>query len=224
MSSGDLPTDGLRTEEAPAQELHVEDGTERTSKFRILTLNGRRRAFALEPIFWSILEDAAHEQSMRLGEYVASLLADASRANHSALLRVRAAEWAERRRDRLREKGYLAIGRRIAASHAAPCFLIDQRGAIAAHNKAFSDLLHNDTDRFADPDKLSVQLRLGVTVADMMRLLKANPGKFLRVRFSLLVDKFERPGVLNAMFVGEEQDACFALGLVQSVGDVTPRR
>ena len=58
----------------------------------------------------------------------------------------------------------------------------------------------------------------------MMRLLKAAPDKFLRVRFSLLFDGFERPGVLNAMFVGEELDARFALALVQSAGEIIPRR
>jgi predicted DNA-binding ribbon-helix-helix protein len=223
MTGGPL-IEALEGEDAHPQELRLEDGTERTSRFRILTVNGRRRAFSLEPIFWSILEEAAHAESMRLGEYVTKLLAGASRSNHSALLRVKAAEWVAKQRERFQERGYLAIGRRLAASHEAPCFLIDQRGAIVAHNKSFNDLLRSAADQIRDPEKLSVQLRLGVTVVEMMRLLRANPEKFLRVRFSLLYDGCERPGVLNAMFVGEEKENCYALGFVQSAGEVIPRR
>lgn len=197
------------------------EGVERASKFRIVTINGRRRAFALEPIFWSILEEAADAEFMKLGEYVGSLLADRSRANQSALVRVKAAEWMERRRQLLRKKGFLAIGRRIVASHSVPCILIDQRGALAAWNKAFGDLLRIEPRGNPLPGKLSVQLRLGIAIGEAMSVLKANPDKFLRVRFSLLFCGFERAGVLNVMFVGEEQDARFAVGLVQSVGEVT---
>lgn len=222
MTAAGQEAEAFLSERPGQSEAH--EGPERAARFRILTINGRRRAFALEPIFWSILEDAAEEKSMRLGEFVSSLLADASRSNHSALLRVKAAEWAEKRREGMQDKGFLSIGRRIAASHATPAFLIDQTGSIAAHNTAFSELLRQGVALKEEQGRFSVQLRLGITVSEMMRVLKANPDKFLRVRFSLLFDRFEREGVLNAMFVGEEERGCFALGLVQSINEATPRR
>lgn len=224
MTAGGPQAQEALVPEQPGAPADGHEGPERAARFRILTIYGRRRAFALEPIFWSILEDAAEEKSMRLGEFVASLLADASRSNHSALLRVKAAEWAEKRREGLQDKGFLSIGRRIAASHATPAFLIDQAGSIAAHNTAFSELLRHGAVLKDEPGRFSVQLRLGVTVNEMMRVLKANPDKFLRVRFSLLFERSERQGVLNAMFVGEEERGCFALGLVQSINEAIPRR
>lgn len=206
----------FRGEEHRAQTQHVQ---ERGARFRILTVEGRRRAFAIEPIFWFMLEKAAEESSMRLGEFVSSLLVDASRSNHSALLRVKAAEWAEKRREELRRKEYLSIGRRIAASHDAPAFLLDQTGSIAAHNQAFAELLHQRAAQIEEQAPLSFRLRLGAVLEEMMGMLRDNPHKFLRVRFSLLVDGLQRDGVLNAMFVGEEDRGTFALCLIQSINE-----
>lgn len=223
MSRANVPLNPETPNEV-AQNPQVADASERAARFRILTVNGKRRAFALEPIFWDILEEAAEAESLRVGEYVSRLLENASRTNHSAFLRVKAAEWVERRREQFRDKDLLAVGHRIAASHSGPCFVIDQLGLIAAHNKAFSDLLRSEAKPLNEPEKLNVQLRLGITVTDMMRLLKENPEKFMRVRFSLHFSGYERPGVLNAMFVGSDGDARFALGLVQSIGEAIPRR
>jgi hypothetical protein len=118
----------------------------------------------------------------------------------------------------------LAIGRRIAASHSTPCFVIDQNKSIVAHNKAFADLVRSETNRTDESQTLNVQLQLGITVSEMMRILNANPEKFLRVRFALLFERHQRPGVLNAMVLGSQEDGDFAIALVQSLGDPIPRR
>lgn len=190
---------------------------DRPSKFRILKIDGRKRAFSLEPVFWAILEDAAREASMRLGDYVATLLANGQGGNNSSLLRTRAAEWSATQVERLRDKGLLALARRVAISHTSPAFVIDQHRHMIACNKQFEDMIASGSVQPFQTRLAGMDLRLGVPMSELGRILRHHPEKFLRANFAARWGDLERSGALNIMLVGEERDSMLFLCLVRSV-------
>jgi predicted DNA-binding ribbon-helix-helix protein len=194
-----------------------EEGGDRHTKFRILKVGGRKRAFALEPVFWSILEEAARQSSMRLGDYVSQLLADAAGGNNSSLLRSRAAEWASEQAERLKDKGLVGLSRRIAISHTAPAFVIDQHRHVVGCNKQFEDLISAGSTLSVQARLAGMEVRLGVPMSELGRILREQPEKFLRANFAVRWSDVERSGALNVMLVGEEKDLVLFLCLVRSI-------
>lgn len=190
---------------------------DRSSKFRILKIDGRKRAFSLEPVFWNILEEAAREASMRLGDYVATLLADGPSGNNSSLLRSRAAEWSATQVERLRDKGLLGLARRVAISHTSPAFVIDQHRHVVACNKQFEDMIASGAAQPFQTRLAGMDLRLGVPMSELGRILRDHPEKFLRANFAARWRDLERSGALNIMLVGDERDRVLFLCLVRSV-------
>lgn len=196
-----------------------DESGERHTKFRILKVGGRKRAFSLEPVFWNILEEAARGQSMRLGDYVSQVLADAPAGNNSSLLRSSAAQWASEQAERLRDKGLLGLARRIAVSHSAPAFVIDQFRHVISCNKPFDDLVSEGTGQSAPGGLAGMDLRLGVPMSELGRVLSNQPEKFLRANFAVRWRDVERSGALNVMLVGEEKDRVLFLCLVRSIDE-----
>lgn len=194
-----------------------DDGGDRHTKFRILKVGDRKRAFALEPVFWSILEEAARKSSMRLGDYVSHLLTDTPAGNNSSLLRSRAAEWASEQAEQLRDKGLMGLSRRIAVSHTAPAFVIDQHRHIIASNKQFEDLVSGNSPASTQARLAAMDVRLGVPMSELGRILREQPEKFLRANFAIRWSDVERSGALNVMLVGEEKDRVLFLCLVRSI-------
>ncbi|MFN3889789.1 MAG: ribbon-helix-helix domain-containing protein [Beijerinckiaceae bacterium] len=192
---------------------------DRHTKFRILKIGGRKRAFSLEPVFWNILEEAAKQASLRLGDYVANLLAEAPNGNNSSLLRSKAAEWAAMQAERLRDKGLIGLARRIAISHASPAFVIDQYRHLVACNKPFEDLITAAPGRTPASCMAGLDLRLGVPMAELARILREHPEKFLRANFAARWSDLERSGALNIMLVGDEKDRVLFLCLVRSIDE-----
>lgn len=196
-----------------------EDVSDRHTRFRILKVEGRKRAFSLEPVFWSILEEAARAASMRLGDYVGALIADAPPGNNSSLLRSKAAEWSATQAERLRDKGLVPLARRIAVSHATPAFVIDQHRRVIAHNKAFEDLTGTGMTRGSPVRFGGPEIRLGVPMGELARVLRLHPDKFLRANFAARSGELERNGALNIMLVGEERENVLYLCLVKSIDE-----
>ena len=194
-----------------------DDGADRHTKFRILKVGDRKRAFALEPVFWAILEDAARQSSMRLGDYVSQLLTDTPGGNNSSLLRSRAAEWASEQAERLKDKGLLGLARRIAISHSAPAFVIDQHRRVIGCNKQFEDLIAGGAAVSPQARLAAIDVRLGVPIGELGRVLHEQPEKFLRANFAVRWSDIERSGALNVMLVGEEKDRVLFLCLVRSI-------
>ena len=193
------------------------DGGDRHTKFRILKIGDRKRAFSLEPVFWSILEEAARHSSMRLGDYVSHLLTDTPGGNNSSLLRSRAAEWAAEQAERLKDKGLIGLSRRLAISHTAPAFVIDQHRRIIGCNKQFEDLISASTTASTQAHVAGLDVRLGVPMSELGRILREQPEKFLRANFAVRWGDVERSGALNVMLVGEEKDQVLFLCLVRSI-------
>lgn len=194
-----------------------DDGGERPTKFRILKIGGRKRAFSLEPVFWNILEEAADQASMRLGDYVSQLLANAPEGNNSSYLRSKAAQWAAEQAERLREKGLLSLAQRIAISHSSPAFIINQHRHVVGCNKQFEDLIATERGRFAQARLATMELRINVPIQEIERILSEHPEKFLRTGFAARSGDLERSGALNVMLVGEEREQVLFLCLVRSV-------
>ena len=194
-----------------------DDGGDRHTKFRILKVGDRKRAFSLEPVFWSILEEAARQSSMRLGDYVSQLLTDKPGSNNSSLLRSRAAEWAAEQAERLKDKGLIGLSRRLAISHTTPAFVIDQHRRVIGCNKQFEDLISDGTMTSTQARLAGMDVRLGVPMSELGRILREQPEKFLRANFAVRWSDVERSGALNVMLVGEEKDRVLFLCLVRSI-------
>ncbi len=211
--------DGAPEPQAPggAADLPAEA---RETRFRILRVGGRRRAFSLEPVFWSILEQAARAHGRRLNDHVLAVVGDAA-GNATALLRAHAAAWIEAEHRRLSDLGLAALARRIVNTVPSPAFVIDQHTRIVAHNGAFLDLA-GDREGAAPPLPLAVRLRLNLPLADLVRLLQAHPDKVAPVAFTLDFGHLERSGVLTASWLGVEKGTAFVLAAVRDAG--APRR
>lgn len=237
MNAQSLPRQGLAKQGAAKQDLAKqitakrdlpnrdrsetasgdEDGGDRHTRFRILKIGGRKRAFSLEPVFWNILEEAARQSSLRLGDYVSQLLAEAPSGNNSSLLRSRAAEWAALQAENLRDKGLVRLAKRVAISHTGPAFVIDQHRHIVGCNKPFEDLIADRPDAPVQSRLATMDIRLGVPMGEMSRILCEHPEKFLRANFAARSSDVERSGALNVMLVGEEKERVLFLCLVRSI-------
>ena len=121
---------------------------------------------------------------MRLGDYVSHLLTDTPGGNNSSLLRSRAAEWAAEQAERLKDKGLIGLSRRIAISHTAPAFVIDQHRRIIGCNKQFEDLVSASTPASTQARLAGMDVRLGVPMSELGRILREQPEKFLRANFA----------------------------------------
>jgi predicted DNA-binding ribbon-helix-helix protein len=195
----------------------VEEDGDRHTKFRILKIGGRKRAFSLEPVFWNILEEAAQQASMRLGDYVSNLLAEAPNGNNSSLLRSKAAEWAAAQAERRRDKGLIGLARRIVISHSSPAFVMDQYRQLVACNRQFEDLIAMASNKTPAVRMAEIDVRLGVPMGELGRVLRDYPEKFLRANFAARWGELERSGALNIMLVGDEKDRVLFLCLVRSI-------
>ena len=73
------------------------------TRFRIFRRGEWRRAFRLEEVFWTALEDAAADKGVKVADYVRSIVdgEPEGAANSSSLLRVHAATWLQDRIARL---------------------------------------------------------------------------------------------------------------------------
>ena len=150
-----------------------------SAKFRTLMIDGRRRAFALEPVFWRILEDAAGGSGMRLSHYLARVLAEDHDDNDASLLRSHAADFVRGRADHLASFDLAAVARRSIRMVTKPAFVIDEKRAIAASNQGFFDLQKNKGEGVPAAENPTVRIRFSANLASVTELLRENNAKVL---------------------------------------------
>ena len=175
---------------------------------RISKVGDHKRAFALEPVFWSILRRSS-SQVVHASGRLCFTFADgfAIGGNNSSLLRSRAAEWASEQAEQLKDKGLVGLSRRITVSHTAPAFVIDQHRHVIASNKQFEDLVTGSSS-VSTP---GAPCGHGCPARRSHERTGQDPARAAGESFSVRISpsdgaKIERSGALNVMLVGEEKD------------------
>lgn len=102
-------------------------------RLRLLTIDGRRRAFKLEIQFWQALEHMARARRERLSTLVDHLLAD-ERGNATARLRVAAIEWFMGEGRAGQSQDLKSRWQRIIDLIIEPAFIINQHKQILLFN------------------------------------------------------------------------------------------
>jgi len=147
-------------------------------RLRLLTVQGRRRAFKLEDTFWQALEYIARRRKEKLSTYVAQLVGNDA-GNATARLRVAAIEWFMR--EALADQPTQAKGRwqRIIDLMAEPAFVIDRHKQI----RLFNSPMRN----FVASVGVQSQLRfeLSAEISRVLMLFDENEQRILSIPCSL---------------------------------------
>ncbi|UZF95728.1 ribbon-helix-helix domain-containing protein [Bosea sp. NBC_00550] len=109
-------------------------------RLRLLTVQGRRRAFKLEDAFWQALEYIARRRKQRLSAYVAQLIGNDS-GNATARLRVAAIEWFMREAQAEQPAHAKERWQRIIDLMAEPAFVIDRHKQIRLFNSSMRNFV-----------------------------------------------------------------------------------
>jgi predicted DNA-binding ribbon-helix-helix protein len=192
--------------------------TEQPEKlFRILRVGGRRRAFSLEPIFWTVLEEAARCAGARLSDYLTELLRDTPQANATALLRTRAVEWLNGERERLRRVDPERVAAGVTQAIPLASFVIDERKRIIAYNRPFIELAR-DRSNSAPPSVGPVHLHLTLPLTRVVEHLREPANRSISLDFVLDFGGLRRPGSMNATLLSSTEDGSHLLCVVRQIG------
>jgi predicted DNA-binding ribbon-helix-helix protein len=167
------------------------------TRFRILKVGGRKRAFSLEPVFWDALEEIARTKSDRLGAFIGRLLAAGPHENAASTLRSGAADWLLQEYRKLSARDYRALGQRIVDSIPIPAFVMDQGKRILAYNRAF---LHLGLSEAKEKPR-NAQLRLNAAFDRVVEVLSQEPQRSLALRGVLDFEGSKREGTVVVTFL-----------------------
>lgn len=102
---------------------------------RQVQVEGRRHAISIEPVYWSILEDASRATGIRLNRLVKTVAAaPAGPDNLAARLRLFCVRWQGRRLRELENAPPTVDLARIIDAAPGPCFALSRDLAIVWHN------------------------------------------------------------------------------------------
>jgi len=148
------------------------------SRFRLLTIAGRRRAFKLEPAFWQALEHMARHREERLATLVAQLIGD-EEGNATARLRIAAVEWYARQAEAKRLQKQTGLWQRIIDLMIEPAFIIDQNKRILISNGPMRMLIAG-----AGTDS-QIRLELTAEIRRVLAVFREDEQKILSVPATL---------------------------------------
>jgi predicted DNA-binding ribbon-helix-helix protein len=182
-----------------------------TRRFRALKVGGRRKAFSLEPEFWTVLEEAARQAGVRIGEYVARCSGDVPSGNVSSVLRRCAISWLVAERERLRPADPVSLAKRVTDAINSPALVITDRKRIVAHNRSFLNLGARPGAEHV-PERLgAVHLRLSAPVSTILERLEKGGDRSLRVDYILDFGVHRRVGSLNATVLERNEETSYLL-------------
>jgi predicted DNA-binding ribbon-helix-helix protein len=172
------------------------------SRFRILRRGNWRRALRLEPIFWTALELAARENSMKLTDYVRTLIPDGGRAgNQTSRLRAHAAQWMHERlidsERRLAESGPA----RMLKAVPLPGFIIGGERGLIAYNGDFMKFVHDVADKERIPRVSDARLNLDAPIERIVETLRESTRPALECGFHLTLNDRRIRGRVRASLV-----------------------
>jgi predicted DNA-binding ribbon-helix-helix protein len=136
-------------------------------KFRVLSIEGKRRAFRLEAVFWSALEFIAGRRRRSLPAQVAAILRDAGdEANAAAAVRARVASDLMDLQATDAARAVSPSWEKVLKAVPHPAFALARNQAVVALNEPMWALLESRglpraADEAAPGERLSVELSAG---------------------------------------------------------------
>ena len=172
--------------------MQPQNGTQPPSRFRILKIGRRKRAFSLEPVFWEALEEIARLKSNRLGALIDGLLGEGPHRNAASVLRTGATDWLLSEYRKLSTRDYGRLGQRIVDSNPVPAFVMNQRKEIVAFNRPFLRLGESTTGQ----PPPSARLRLNAAFDRVADLLSQEPQRSIALKAVLDFGESQREGTV----------------------------
>jgi predicted DNA-binding ribbon-helix-helix protein len=193
----------------------ADEGSGPNRHFRIVRIDGKRRAFSLEPVFWTALERAARQLGLRLNRYITQVLAQAPDGNSASVLRCAAVQWLLLEQERLRTADPIALATGVTQAIPVPALVLDERKRIIAHNQPFLALGHDDD---GSPARFGpVHLHLPAPLPRLLERLTQPTAPSLGLDFVLEFGPRKRTGVLNATLLTRTERGGHILCVVRSV-------
>jgi predicted DNA-binding ribbon-helix-helix protein len=162
-------------------------GNPAETRFRIFRRGEWRRAFRLEQVFWTALEEAAAEKGAKVADYVRSIVESEPEgaANSSSLLRVHAATWLQARIARLEIAQQQREILHAALAAPLPCFVISATRALVSFNSEFSAYVTGRAQAASAEDVSKARLTLDIPVDRLVEVLAGQPGRVVLCGFNI---------------------------------------
>lgn len=166
---------------------------------RILSIDGKRRIFALELPLWAALERMAARKGKRLNVLIGTLLTTSNTESQTSHLRAAAVTWLLGECDLLREQIQASM-RGILSAIPAPAVAMTADQQVIAQNSAFARLA--TAAEAGEPGSgPEVTLRLDVAPARLIALLTADSHRAVGAPFTLRTARRKRSGIMNTAIV-----------------------
>jgi predicted DNA-binding ribbon-helix-helix protein len=187
---------------------------------RILSIQGKRRIFALEHPLWIALERMAARKGTRLNLLIASLLCSPNGGkNQTSDLRAATAAWLLDECDRVQEQ-LLASTRGILSAIPAPAVTMTVGQQVIAQNSSFALLATQKLAVKEEPGAgAAVTLRLDVPPARLMALLTADPHRAVGAPFTLTSARSKISGIMNTAIIMQSGATPLFLCVVRSLAE-----
>ena len=147
-------------------------------RLRLLTIDGRRRAFKLEIQFWQALEHMARARRERLSTLVTHLVADDG-GNATARLRVAAIEWFMGEGHATQSRDLKSRWQRIIDLIIEPAFIINQHKQILLFNGPMRAFVASAGEQ------ASVRLGLSAEISRVLTLFEENEQRIVSMSCSI---------------------------------------
>lgn len=183
-------------------------------RLRLLTIEGRRRAFKLEAQFWQALEHMARARRERLSMLVAHLLSDDG-GNATARLRVAAIEWFMGEGHASQSQDLKSRWQRIIDLIVEPAFIINQHKQILLFNgpmRAFAA---------SAPDQPNVRLGLSAEVSRILSLFDENEQRIIAMPCFLEAGQQSLKAIVRVTLLERSRGQTLLLCAVRPAIDVT---
>lgn len=168
---------------------------------RILSIDGKRRIFALELPLWAALERMAARKGKRLNVLIGTLLTTSNTESQTSHLRAAAVTWLLGECDLLREQIQASM-RGILSAIPAPAVAMTADQQVIAQNSAFARLATETAAEAGEPGSgPEVTLRLDVAPARLIALLTADSHRAVGAPFTLRTARRKRSGIMNTAIV-----------------------
>jgi predicted DNA-binding ribbon-helix-helix protein len=186
---------------------------------RILSIQGKRRIFALEHPLWTALERMAARKGTRLNLLIASLLSAPGDGNQTSNLRAATATWLLDECDRVQEQ-LLASTRGILSAIPAPAVTMTVGQQVIAQNSSFALLATQKLAVKEEPGAgADLTLRLNVPPARLMALLTADPHRAVGAPFTLTSARSKISGIMNTAIIMQSGSTPLFLCVVRSLAE-----
>lgn len=203
---------------AEPEEIQGSNSTEDESskpRFRILRIDGKKKAFSLEPIFWTALEAAANSKNIPLNEHISNIIGKENpKANMSSSLRSAVTEWLWHKATTERHNELSLLGERMVRSSPLPSFIINEKRQLTRFNAAFQKFLGADK---AELETTKFELRLGVSLTRVIEALETGAGRALSLPFSFSNTDAHRAGKINATILRRDAGNTELFCIIKSI-------